>query len=181
MSSSKHICNLCNKEFRQKSDLTKHNKKKTPCISINEIKENLENERNNNSNNSSLKTIFKYILNVLRDNESLTGDKALRTISYFLDLRLLEKKFNENVIDIDNRSYYFPNELDNSEEEQVQFFDKLLKLVRFSELSKSDENDLPTRMKHLWKYVLSKHPSTKNIFMEGKCFDIKNTYKEKYR
>ena len=179
MSNTKYICNLCNKEFRQKGDLTKHTKKKTPCISIDEIKENIENQNIKNSCASSLKTMFKYFLNVLRDNESLTGDKALRIISYFLDLRLLEPKFG-NVVDIDNTSYYYPNDLDNSPEEQVLFFDKLLNLVRFSNLSKSDENDLPTRMRYLWKYVLSKHPSTKHIFMEGKNFDITNqsTYKK---
>ena len=34
--------------------------------------------------------MFKYCLNVLRDNEHLTGDKALRTMAYFIDLKLLE-------------------------------------------------------------------------------------------
>ena len=34
---SKYICELCKKEFKQKGDYDKHKKKKTPCISLNEI------------------------------------------------------------------------------------------------------------------------------------------------
>ena len=76
-----YFCELCNKQFSQKIDYTRHKQKKTPCISIDKIKElnNIEINKDNKQNN--LSTIFKYCLDVLRDNEHLTGDKALITSS----------------------------------------------------------------------------------------------------
>ena len=41
--------------------------------------------------------IFDYCLNVLRDNEHLTGDKALRTLAHLLVLRLIEPKIGNIV------------------------------------------------------------------------------------
>ena len=32
-------CELCGKEFNQKGDFTKHKSKKTPCITMEQIKE----------------------------------------------------------------------------------------------------------------------------------------------
>ena len=37
MSVAKFTCNLCKKDFKQKSDYTKHINKKSPCVSIQEI------------------------------------------------------------------------------------------------------------------------------------------------
>jgi len=116
-------------------------------------------------------------LNILRDNEGLTGEKALRNMSYFLILKLIEQHFGkEKGIDIDNFEYDFHHiEDDNRENHKT----KLLQYVRFSNLVGVKEDDITTYMKYLWDDVLSKHPSTKNIFLEGKGFDIQHqsTYK----
>ena len=123
-----------------------------------------------------LSNIFKSCLNILRDNEGLTGEKALRTISYLLVLKLLEPQLG-NEIDIDNYNYDFSHIVNEGVEIHKN---KLLKIVRFSNLSSEKEEDIPNKMKYLWDDILSNHPSTKNIFLKGKGFDIKyqSTYKK---
>ena len=183
MSGKKYICELCKKEFKQKSDFQKHSNKKTPCISLNEIQKITQTRESSQSNLSNLTTIFKYCLDVLRDNEHLTGDKALRTLAHLLDLRLLEHQFGTNTytktIDIDNYDYDF-SDYGFTEEEELEHKTTLLQIVRFSKLAESKEANLSTNMKYLWKDILSVHPKTKNIFLEGKGFDITNqsTYKK---
>jgi type I restriction-modification system DNA methylase subunit len=51
---------------------------------------------------------------------------------------------------------------------------KILKIVRFSNLAKEDETQLSKNIAYVWDDILSKHPSTKNIFLNGKGFDIRN-------
>jgi type I restriction-modification system DNA methylase subunit len=57
---------------------------------------------------------------------------------------------------------------------------KLLEIVRFSNLSNEKDDNIPVNMKYLWDDILSNHPTTKNIFLKGKGFDIehKSTYKK---
>jgi type I restriction-modification system DNA methylase subunit len=171
-----YICELCKKVFTQKSDLTKHNNKKQPCVSLEKLKEISKTDDKNVDNKSNLTTIFKYCLDVLRDNEHLTGDKALRTLAHLLDLRLLEPQFGK-TIDIDNFDYDFSHIEDEYIENHKK---KLLTIVRFSKLAEEKEDNIPNNMKYLWDDILSVHPKTKNIFQKGKGFDITNqsTYKK---
>jgi type I restriction-modification system DNA methylase subunit/restriction endonuclease S subunit len=115
-------------------------------------------------------------LNILRDNEGLTGEKALRTLSYLLILKLLEPHFG-GEIDIDNYNYDFSHIEDNMVDNHKN---KLLKIVRFSILSIEKEDNIPVNMKWLWDDILAVHPTTKNIFLKDKGFDIqhKSTYKK---
>ena len=57
---------------------------------------------------------------------------------------------------------------------------RLLQIVRFSNLSNEKEDDIPNLMKYAWDIILSTNPTTKNIFLKGKGFDIqhKSTYKK---
>ena len=104
---SKHYtCELCKKEFNQKIDFTRHQNKKAPCISLTEMQQISQTKEVKTEFKTNLSTIFKYCLDVLRNNEHLTGDKALRTLAHLLDLRLLEPKFG-NQIDIDTYDYDF--------------------------------------------------------------------------
>ena len=52
---------------------------------------------------TNLITVFKSCLNILRDNEGLTGEKALRNMSYLIILKLLEPRL-DNEINIENKS-----------------------------------------------------------------------------
>ena len=170
MSSKQYICELCKKEFKQKSDFQKHSNKKSPCISLDEIKKMTQKIENKTDDLSKLTTIFKYCLNVLRDKETLTGDKALRTLAHLIDLKLVEPQLGK-TIDIDNFSYDLSGYGFTSEEEQ-KYKKDLLFIARFSNLSKQDANNIPNNMKCLWKDILSVHPKTKNIFLVGRGFDI---------
>jgi type I restriction enzyme S subunit len=127
-------------------------------------------------NKTTLISVFKNCLNILRDNEGLTGEKALRTLSYLLILKLLETHFG-GEINIDDYEYDFSHIEDEMIEKHKK---KLLEIVRFSNLSNEKEDNIPVNMKYLWDDILSNHPTTKNIFLKGKGFDIqhKSTYKK---
>ena len=171
-----YVCELCKKEFNQKIDYTRHQNKKAPCITLTEMQQINQTIEVKTDFKSNLSTIFNYCLGVLRDKEHLTGDKALRTLSHILTLRLLESRFGKQI-DIDNYEYDFSSYEDDIIEKHKA---KLLSMVRFSNLAKEKEENIPKIMKYLWDEILSVHPITKNIFLKGKGFDIQNqsTYKK---
>ena len=170
--SKEYSCELCKKIFNQKIDYTRHKNKKTPCITLTEI----EQINKTTDNKTTLINVFKNCLNILRDNEGLTGEKALRNMSYLLILKLIEHHIG-NEIDIDNYEYDFSHIEDKYIDNHKN---KLLEFVRFSNIIKENEDNIPNKMKYLWDDILSKHPSTKNIFLKDKGFDIqhKSTYKK---
>ncbi len=169
-----YSCSSCKTVFTHKIELTRHSNKKHPCIvTMNPLEQPKD---TNIANKTTLSIIFNYCLDVLRNNEHLTGDKALRTLAHLLDLRLLEHQFDQSI-DIDGYEYDFSAYDDSIVESHKS---KLLKLVRFSNLVKENEENIPTIMKCLWSEILSVHPITKNIFLPGKGFDIQHqsTYKK---
>jgi type I restriction enzyme S subunit len=174
--SKQYTCELCKKVFNQKNDYTRHKNKKAPCITLTEMQKITQINEVKNDIKSTLINLFKNCLNVLRDNEGLTGEKALRNLSYFLTLKLLEPHF-EDKIKIDDYEYDFSHIEDDMIERHKK---RLLEIVRFSNLLKENEDNIPTNIKYLWDDILSIHPSTKNIFLKGKGFDIqhKSTYKK---
>ena len=174
--SKNYSCDLCKKIFKQSSDLNKHKNKKAPCISIDDIKEISKRDNIKTDNKTKLITFFKSLLDILRDNEGLTGEKALRNISYLLILKLIEPHLGSEI-NIDEYEYDFSYLEDDVVEHHRN---TLLKFVRFSTLKNEKEDNIPVRMKYLWNDILSKHPSTKNIFLKGKGFDIQyqSTYKK---
>ena len=147
---------------------------------VKDVKEVKEVKEVKNDNKTNLTTIFKYCLDVLRDNEHLTGDKALRTLAHLLDLRLLEPQFGK-TIDIDEFEYDFSYIDINDDPDMIdKHKKKLLSIVRFSNLAQEKEENIPNNMKCLWDDILAVHPKTKNIFLKGKGFDIthQSTYKK---
>ena len=171
-----YSCDLCKKVFNQKIDFTRHKNKKTPCITLTEIQDIIKTNTTKTDNKSTLINIFKNCLNILRDNEGLTGEKALRNMSYLLILKLIEPRLGHDI-DIDNYDYDFSH----IEDDRVDYHKKrLLEMVRFSNLCNEKEEDIPTNMKYLWDDILSNHPTTKNIFLKNKGFDIlyQSTYKK---
>src|SRR3989344_1268613 len=86
---TQYTCELCKKEFKQKGDLTKHKNKKTPCISIDEIK------------NIS----YLFILRILEsffNNKSIDIDKFIDDINETEDNKKKLKKFTRfsNLIEM---------------------------------------------------------------------------------
>jgi len=174
--SKQYSCDLCKKVFNQKIDFTRHQNKKAPCITLTEMQQISQTKEVKMDNKTTLISVFKNCLNILRDNEGLTGEKALRTLSYLLILKLLEPHFG-GEINIDDYEYDFSDIEDKIIEKHKN---KLLEIVRFSNLSNEKEDNIPVNMKYLWDDILSNHPTTKNIFLKGKGFDIqhKSTYKK---
>jgi type I restriction-modification system DNA methylase subunit/restriction endonuclease S subunit len=172
----KYSCDLCKKVFNQKNDFTRHQNKKAPCITLTEMQQISQTKEVKMDNKTTLISVFKNCLNILRDNEGLTGQKALRTLSYLLILKLIEPHFG-GEINIDDYEYDFSHIEDEMIEKHKN---KLLEIVRFSNLSNEKEDNIPVNMKYLWDDILSNHPTTKNIFLKGKGFDIqhKSTYKK---
>ena len=174
--SKQYSCDLCKKVFNQKIDFTRHQNKKAPCITLTEMQKISQTKEVKMDNKTTLISVFKSCLNILRDNEGLTGEKALRTLSYLLILKLLEPHFG-GEINIDDYEYDFSHIEDEMIEKHKN---KLLEIVRFSNLSNEKEDNIPVNMKYLWDDILSNHPTTKSIFLKGKGFDIqhKSTYKK---
>ena len=168
---SSYVCELCKKVFAQKIDYTRHTKKKAPCISVDKIQELVKTSDIRGDNRGKLANIFNYCLDVLRNNEHLTGDKALRTLAHLLDLKLLEPQFGCGI-DIDGHDYEFHKNYEDSAIEEHKA--KLLKFVRFSNLAKEPADNIPNIMEKLWNDILAVHPITKNIFLAGRGFDINN-------
>jgi len=166
-----YSCELCKKTFNQKCDYDKHINKKAPCITLKEMQDINQIKEVKMDNKSALINIFKNCLDILRDNEGLTGDKALRNMSYFLILKLIEPHLGKEI-DIDNYGCDFSH---RDEKHKT----KLLQIVRFSNLANEKEENISTNISYLWEDILSKHPSTKNIFLIDKGFDIQrqSTYK----
>ena len=174
--SKQYSCDLCKKVFAQKIDFTRHQNKKAPCITLTEMQQITQTKEVKTDTKNILISIFKYCLNILRDNEGLTGEKALRLMSYLLILKLIEPHFGSEI-NIDDYEYDFTHIEDSFVENHKK---TLLKLVRFSNLVNENEENIPVNMRYLWDDILSEHPITKHIFLKGKGFDIqyKTTYKK---
>lgn len=128
-------------------------------------------KRTSDDEKNKLIGLFNSCFDILRDNEGLTGDKALRNLSYLLILKLIENHFNNKLINVDEYDYDFSHIEDNIVQKHKQ---KLLSLVRFSNLLVEPEDNLPVTLQYLWTDILSQHPSTSSIFIKGKYFDIQN-------
>ena len=130
--SKQYFCDLCKKVFNQKIDFTRHQNKKTLCITSTKMQQISQTKEVKMYNKSTLSSVFKSCLNVLRDNEGLTGKKALRTLSHLLILKLLEPHFG-GEIDIDNCYEY--DFVSHFEEHVIKpNKTRLLQRVRFSNL-----------------------------------------------
>ena len=163
--SSQYKCTLCSKEFKQKIDYTRHKNKKNACITADQLQQVVEQKINHDTTVKNMSTLFSGCMNILRDNESLTGDKALRNLSYLLVLRLIEPMIG-GEIDLESMDYPFPDVYRPKK-------DKFLKYTKFSNIAASKEDDIPTILGLIWDFILSNHPKTQDIFLRGKGFDMK--------
>ena len=118
------------------------------------------NTSNPNDNKSKLTNLFKWFLDLVRDQEALTGDKALRTLAYILILRLSEPQINNGTIDIKTTTHY------ENGEDDIEVIKKMLKYIKFSELAKLKEDNITGIIKNLL-IILPHHPNFKKFFKDG--------------
>ena len=163
--SSQYTCELCLKEFKQKIDYTRHKNKKNACVTADKLKTVVEQKISHDTTVKNMSTLFSGCMNILRDNEALTGEKALRNLSYLLVLRLIEPMIG-GEIDLESMEYPFPDAYRPKK-------DKFLKYTKFSNIAASKEDDIPTILGLIWDFILSNHPKTCDIFLRGKGFDMK--------
>jgi len=177
MSSSKqYTCELCKKVFQQKIDFTRHQNRKGPCVSVGEIQQMVIKKEEKTDIRNELNNVFKRCLDILRDNEGLTGDKALRNMSSLLILKLLEPHFQAGGA-IDIAKYDFSEGLEEHFDDEGLIKhnkQRLLTCVIFSNLSKETEDNIPLLLKYIWDIILSRHPATNAIFLKGRGFDIRH-------
>ena len=155
---STHKCELCEKVFKQKGDLTKHKNRASPCISLNKLKDLASGKSKLN-----ITTALNKCLNILRDDGNVIGEDALHIISYFLIIALMEPRLEE--LDMYNETYYDFSICNINK-------DKLFNVLKFTNLIKTDPRDHYAYLNNLWYIILSKHPNTKDIFKEDKSFGI---------
>jgi type I restriction-modification system DNA methylase subunit len=160
------VCEPCKKEFKSKNMLTRHMNKKIPCTKTNDIKNNVEVYTDIKS---PLTRMFKGCLDLIRTNEGITGDTALRNMSYLLILKLIEPHLGTSI-DIDNYEYIFEDvEIDYIAEHRSIMMD----IVHYSKLMEVKEQNLLTNIRFLWNGILSQHNATNRIFNKNKGFDFK--------
>jgi type I restriction-modification system DNA methylase subunit/restriction endonuclease S subunit len=122
---------------------------------------------------------FKHCLNILRDNEGLTGEKALRNLSYLLILKSLEPHL-DGELNINAYEFDFAIHDDNIAEGHHH---KLLYMLRFTNLVTQNPIDIHNLLTHIWDEILAVHPVTKKIFLQGKGFEIRrdSTYQKLFK
>ena len=121
-----HVCPQCNKSFIQKGDLTRHLKKKTACIPMSQVVELVQANQVVKTTRDELRAIFAMCMNILRDNEGLTGDKALRNLTYLLTLKLIQPQLKDKKINMNDFDYDFGT---GDEKLHENVIDKLFKIV----------------------------------------------------
>ena len=175
-SSKQYTCELCKKVFQQKIDFTRHQNRKGACVSVGEIQQMVMKKEDKTDIRNELNNVFKRCLDILRDNEGLTGDKALRNMSSLLILKLLEPHFQAGGA-IDISKYDFSEGLEEHFDDEGLIKhnkQRLQTCVIFSNLSKETEDNIPLLLKYIWDIILSRHPETKAIFLKGRGFDIRH-------
>jgi type I restriction-modification system DNA methylase subunit len=169
-------CEHCLRVFLQKNDYMRHINKKYPCVTKEQLKELNDNElidlKEKMTETDALKfleSFFNKIKDLLRDQESITSDRALDVITDFLFLRLLNyemdtnkdmdfitKKYNQKVkinnydYEIDEYKKYFKWETlmelvnlidrDSSNQENKQLLVDVISFVIFGGIFKFNDN-----------------------------------------
>jgi type I restriction-modification system DNA methylase subunit len=109
--------------------------------------------------NDGLIALFNSCLNILRNDEGITGDKALQNLSYILILQLIESKIDDEFINYD---------YDFKECDKI----KILSCIKFSNLVNEPLDNIKNILNKIWILVLSVNPLTKKIFKDTMFFNI---------
>jgi type I restriction-modification system DNA methylase subunit len=129
-----------------------------------------------NDNKNTLISMFKNFMNILRDNEALTGVKALIAWTNIFILKLIEPRIG-NEIDIENYNYDFDLYPDLYPD-PIHHKNTLFNVIKYSNLIKESEENISNITGYLWDDILSKHHLLKNIFGKECFIKNKNTFKK---
>jgi type I restriction-modification system DNA methylase subunit/restriction endonuclease S subunit len=117
---------------------------------------------------ADFKRVLDNCLDILRDNEGVTGEKALRNMSYLLTLALIEPRLGSEL------DLFDPNQVDLRQLEpyELETYQKYSKFSNLNRLSEAEQHNFITVLNAMWEDILSQHSATKNIFQRGNKFDI---------
>jgi len=162
-----YVCEHCDKEFTQKIDYTRHKNKKNACVSIEKVMKIVEEKKDEKENLDELSSFFSSCMNIMRDKgDFLTGDKALRNLSYLLIFKLIEPKIGTEI-DFDEVEYDLSG--------YTPAIRKKLKThyIYFSKFCTAKDEDLCSVFQTLWNRIFSVHPKTKDFFPSDKKLEMK--------
>ncbi len=166
-----YICEKCHQDFKQKNDYIRHINKKYPCITQEELKKGITEDESL----KKLESFFLKIRDLLRDNENITGDKALDVITDFLFLRLLNYQIKgETKINIISKKY---NEKIKIEKEEYDL-DEYKKYFKWDELMNIVNNIDKDSQNHEQKLLLTN--VIQHIIFNG-IFKLNENTKDIYR
>ena len=102
---------------------------------------------------ADFKRVLDNCLDILRDNEGVTGEKALRNMSYLLTLALIEPRLG-NELDL-----FDPKQVDLRQLEayELEAYQKFSKFSNLNGLSETEQNNLITVLNAMWEDILSQH------------------------
>jgi type I restriction-modification system DNA methylase subunit/restriction endonuclease S subunit len=164
-----YSCELCNKEFNQKNDYTRHIKKKQSCVSAEKMKKIITNEIKVDDSLTTFKSINKNCLDILRDNEGILGFRAVKELSYLYSFVMIQGKIN----DINDKLYI------GGVVKTSKMFSKCVEVQDYLNinyiLNDAIDDNLITNFKYAWKLILSNHNILKNIFRDNDFLELKKT------
>lgn len=99
--------------------------------------------------------------NIMRDDESIVGEKALHDLMRLLFLRLLEPLIENKKIDITNKKHF-----DQKYHDKYDFLKWSVLKSKGNEVVQNNEN-----LKFIWKRLLCSHPVFKYIFKQDRFFN----------
>jgi len=147
-------CEHCKHVFLQKNDYIRHINKKYPCVTKEQLKDlkdeelvELKEKMTETDALKFLESFFNKIKDLLRDQESITSDRALDVITDFLFLRLLNYEMeNNNEMNFITKKYNQKVKINNYDcdiDEYKKYFkwDELIKLIELIDKDSSNQEN----------------------------------------
>jgi type I restriction-modification system DNA methylase subunit len=124
---------------------------------------------------ASLINLLKWCLDLLRNQEHITGKEALKIITTLLSYKLIENKIDWSNYKIDLSII----DIGNLDEKEVkERIDTLYKNVKFSNYAINDDDNYNMSIMNIWDLMLAKHEKTKEIFKLNKHTILSNLKNE---
>lgn len=172
-----YTCVKCEKTFTKKTDYNRHLARKIPCDDkpldqlIDEKVEQKMAEilnRESESKSNDVKIIMNLVgklHNIMRDNESISGQKAFYDI-----IRLLMLRFMEPHLEPNGKLVAMLNP-DNYRDKIANFEDEDVELLKFDTLmNSSDVEEFERNIYMVWD-MLGQYELTKNVFSSKKTYN----------
>jgi len=185
-------CEHCKHVFWQKNDYIRHVNKKYPCVTKEQLKDfkdeelvELKEKMTETDALKFLESFFNKIKDLLRDQESITSDRALDVITDFLFLRLLNYEMeNNDEMNFITKQYNQKVKINNYDcdiDEYKKYFEwkELMKLIELIDKDSSNQENkqlLVDVISHIiFGGIFKFNDNTKEIYKNRRFFVKKFT------